>query len=105
METTIYGSTRTRMERKSGVVRCDKLVRILVTSAVVRGPMRQAGGADSVVSRVHVGKEAGHSDRLGLGELEAVGDTARESGARGRGRAARLSTTTCTLPLSKTRGR
>lgn len=94
---------RTRRNGEKRVARCDKLVRILVTSAVVRGPMRQTGGADSVVSRVHVGKESGYSDRLCLGELEAVGDAARESGTRGRGRAARLSTTTCTIPLSKTR--
>lgn len=96
-----------RIERgqwEERVARCDKLVRMLVTSAVVRGPMRQTGGADSVVSRVHVGKESGNSDRLRLGELQAVGNAARESGTRGRGRAARLSTTTCTLPLSKTRG-
>lgn len=98
------GDRLERGEWEERVARCDKLVRILVTSAVVRGPMRQTGGADSVVSRVHVGKESGYSDRLCLGELEAVGNAARESGTRGRGRAARLSTATCTLPLSKTRG-
>lgn len=52
------------------------------------------------MSRVDVGEEAGDSDRLGLGELEAVGDATRKSGTRGRCRAARLSTTTAAAGLA-----
>lgn len=44
----------------------------------------QAGSADTPLSRIDVGEEAGHGDRLVLRHFQAVGDGAR-AGARRRG--------------------
>lgn len=54
--------------------------------------MREAGLANPPLSSVDVGEKSGDGDRLGLGELEAVGDTpiaGRYSSVAGLGREAR----------------
>lgn len=56
--------------------------RALVTSAVVgRRSVWQAGGADTPLSRVDIGEEAGNGDRLVLCHFKAIGDGTR-AGAR-----------------------
>lgn len=45
--------------------------------------MRQAGSANTPLSRVHVGEEAGHGDGLVLRHFQAVGDGSRAGARRG----------------------
>lgn len=68
-------------DEKRGSTGGRSIGRGLVTSAMVRGPMRLTGGADAAGARVDVGEEAGDGHRLGLDELQAVGDCSRDAGA------------------------
>lgn len=68
-------------------IRSQKIYsRALVTSAVIGWrSVWQTGGADAPLSRIDIGEEAGHSDRLVLCHFKAIGDGARAGAWRRSG--------------------